>query len=232
MLEENNELKKRIVKIENTLLDNNVIVHGIRENPWELEVNRMEKVINAISRTIDDDDPDEQLATARKMRIKSAKRVGMYSAKCNCPISVCFERYCDAEYILWNKKYLPKGIFADKEYTEETENNRRILCLILRAAHANENHKGKCKMDGDTLVLKGLSYTVHDLHKQPPELNEFSVSSKTDSKSVCFFGELNAFSNFNPAKFSIDGIEFHSSEQYIQYVKAMYFKDTTTATEI
>ena len=87
-------------------------------------------------------------------------------------------------------------------------------------------------MEGDILVLKGLSHTVHNLHKLPPELNEFSVSSKSDSKSVCFFGELNAFSNFNLAKFSINGIEFHSSEQYIQYVKVMYFKDTSTATEI
>ena len=232
VLEENNKLRSQLVKIENMLLDNNVILHGIREDPWELESNRLEKVTNAISRTIDDDDPDVQLATARKMRIKSAKRVGLYSAKCNRPISVCFERYCDAEYVLWNKKYLPQGIFADKEYTEETENNRRILHPILRAAHANENYKGKCKMDGDILVLKGLSYTVNNLHKLPPELNEFSVSSKSDSKSVCFFGELNAFSNFNSAKFSIDGIEFHSSEQYIQYVKVRYFKDTSTATEI
>ena len=93
MLEENNKLRSRLVKIENTLLDNNVILHGIREDLWELESNRLEKVINAISRTIDDDDLDVQLATARKMRIKSAKRVGMYSAKCNHPISVCFERY-------------------------------------------------------------------------------------------------------------------------------------------
>ena len=154
VLEENNKLRSQLVKIENMLLDNNVILHGIREDPWELEVNRMEKVINAISRTIDDDDPDEQLATARKMRIKSAKRVGIYSAKRNSPISVCFERYCHAEYVLWNKKYLPKGIFADKEYTEETENNRRILRPILRAARANENYKGKCKMEGDILVLK------------------------------------------------------------------------------
>ena len=32
---ENKNLKERINKIENTLLDNNVILHGLREDPWE-----------------------------------------------------------------------------------------------------------------------------------------------------------------------------------------------------
>ena len=39
VLQENKNLKERINKIENTLLDNNVVLHGLREDPWELDSN-------------------------------------------------------------------------------------------------------------------------------------------------------------------------------------------------
>ena len=51
MLTENMSLKERITKIENSLLDNNIILHGIPEDTWELDSNRLEKV--AISFTMD-----------------------------------------------------------------------------------------------------------------------------------------------------------------------------------
>ena len=76
-----------------------------------------------------------------------------------------------------NKKYLPKGVFADKEYTVETENNRRILRPILRAARNMETYAGKCRLDGNTLVVKGLSYKASELHKLPDDLNSFNVTN-------------------------------------------------------
>ena len=47
-----------------------------------------------------------------------------------------------------------------------------------------------------------------------------------------FFGELNPFSNFHEAKFYCDGEEFHCLEQYIQWKKAVYFKDKITERRI
>ena len=42
---------------------------------------------------------------------------------------------------------------------------------------------------------------------------------------MAFFGELHPFSNFHPSKFFFDGIEYHSSEQFIQAKAAEYFGD-------
>ena len=47
-----------------------------------------------------------------------------------------------------------------------------------------------------------------------------------------FFCELNPLSNFHHAPFSLNNINFHSSEQYIQYVKAQLFKDNQASTSI
>ena len=134
--------------------------------------------------------------------------------------------------MLANKCYLPRGVFADKEYSEETENNRRIFWPIYRAARKSETYVGKCKMDGDTLVIKGLSYTVKDINKLPEDLKGFDVMSKCDPDKICFFGELNPFSNFHPSEFTIDGNKYHSAEQYIVHQKAIYFNDTATAATV
>jgi ribA/ribD-fused uncharacterized protein len=46
------------------------------------------------------------------------------------------------------------------------------------------------------------------------------------------FGDKAVFSNFYPAKFTIDGIEFNCSEQYMMYKKAELFNDTFIANKI
>ena len=73
----------------------------------------------------------------------------------------------DADYILTNKRFLPQGVFADKEYSEETENNRRILRPIYRAARNNKSYVGKCKMVDDTLVIQGIKIYCKG-HQQTP----------------------------------------------------------------
>ena len=94
--------------------------------------------------------------------------------------------------------------------------------------------KKKCKLDGATLKIKGKHYTLKTLHKLPPELNVFKLSSKTDEehKIVGFFGQLNPLSNFHDAPFTLDGIQFHTSEQYIQYQKAQFAKDIESCNKI
>ena len=94
--------------------------------------------------------------------------------------------------------------------------------------------KKKSKLDGATLKIKGKHYTLKTLHKLPPELNPFKLSSKSneETKILGFLGQLNPLSNFHDAPFIYDGIQFHSSEQLIQYQKAMFAKDTEMCNKI
>ena len=45
-------------------------------------------------------------------------------------------------------------------------------------------------------------------------------------------GELNPLSNFHPTNFTVDGIHYTSSEQFVQCSKALLFKDYVTANKI
>ena len=77
---------------------------------------------------------DDRIQTAKMMQIKSTRRLGRYRSLYNRPILVEFSSKEDAEYLLTNRTYLPKGIYIDREYSKETEERRRILRPYFRAA--------------------------------------------------------------------------------------------------
>ena len=87
-------------------------------------------------------------------------------------------------------------------------------------------------MENGALIIKGKTYTSEKIKELPAELDTFKVTSRSDGNTITFFGELNALSNFHQCNFELNGIKFHSAEQYIQYTKACHFKDQLAASEI
>ena len=172
------------------------------------------------------------LRGARKFNIIKTRRLGNYSGDRCRPISVQFKYKEDADAILYSKRHLPKGVFVDCQYNNETERRRRRLRPILQAARRLTKYRGECRMEADVLVIKGTRYTMKNLDQLPEDLSTFNVSSVTTTDACVFFGELNPYSNFYPAGFYEGGNYFSSSEQYIQYKKAVYFKDSQVAEEI
>ena len=70
---EHDNLKNRVTSLESKLLESNLIMHGILEEPWEQETNRHEKIYNAIASTVEEVDPWKKLQTVRKITIRSSK---------------------------------------------------------------------------------------------------------------------------------------------------------------
>ena len=141
------------------------------------------------------------------------------------PISVEMLYKSDADYLLNNHKYFSEGIYINKEYSKETEAARKILRPYFKAARKMPKYQRKCRLEGNTLVLRGISYTVDSLHKLPDELQGHDISSSTDESTFGFFGSINPLSNFHQMEYTFKGKTFHSSEQLIQYKKAKFFKD-------
>ena len=93
----------------------------------------------------------------------------------------------------------------------EDEKIHRKLRPILKKAHNHEDYKGKCKVEGTTLIIKGKKYGLQNLHELPEGLSTFDVSSKSSDEVIGFFGELNPFSNFHPSRFTHNGYTYHCS---------------------
>ena len=51
------------------------------------------------------------------------------------------------------------------------------------------------------------------------------MTTRENAETIGYFGEINPLSNFYPATFTHDGVQYISSEQFIQANKAKYFWD-------
>ena len=219
------KLENRLNHIEDQLLEKNIIFQGFPETEFEDSDDTKRKVIRAMSLTMPGEDEEEKKANASKTSIECVERLGKYYPLRARPVKVRFGNKTDADYVLKQRKKLPKGIFVDKEYSKATGRERRLLRPIIKAARRLENYKGLCRLEGPQLVIDGKCYNRDNLHTLPDDLDTTTLCSKTNEDVLAFFGELHPFSNFHQCSFSLEGNIFHSSEQYIQWKKAGFFGD-------
>ena len=135
------KLKQKLSKMENELLETTAIIHGVHEDEWEEGTTRYNMVVDVLAYTMYGTSHHDQLVAARKILIKKTSRLGKYNPKRGRPISVTFVYNEDCEHLLANKKYLPRGVYADKQYSEDIENTRRILRPVIRKARRGK-YKG------------------------------------------------------------------------------------------
>ena len=97
----------------------------------------------------------------------STERLGHYNPLQCRPISVKFVHKKDVNIVLNSKKKLGSGIFVDKQYSDETESERKYLRSVLSAARKFTEYRGKCRMDATDLIIKGKHYSWNNLHYLP-----------------------------------------------------------------
>ena len=229
---EHTKLKEKVDCMESKELEYSLVINGIREYEGENELNLIEEVYIELMATIDLRDERDRWNKVKEMPITKCKRVGRYSRDKTRPICVEFQHRLDVEYFYANRRWTRRGIFIDKAYTQEVEHKRRLLRPILKAARRLPEYQGLCRLECDELVLKGKHYSFDRLDRLPSNLNVFNLSSKEDNHTVGFFGELSPLSNFHPANFTVNGVHYTSSEQFIQHTEALLFNDYATAKKI
>ena len=97
---------------------------------------------------------------------------------------------------------------------------------------SQSQYNDKCKLQNDKLLINGISYSLDNLHRLPPDLAPYQAAQKEDSETIAFHGLLSPWSNFHSSLFVLDGKRFKTAEHWIQYPKAIYFRDSHTANEI
>ena len=102
----------------------------------------------------------------------------------------------------------------------------------MRTARRLEEYRGLCKLEGTELTIKGKRYSFENLHDLPANISTHVVSSQQDEQYYGFFGEFSPLSNFHPAPFTHDGVKYHTSEQYIQKMKADFCSDRDASSQI
>ena len=118
---ENEELRQRLVSIEDKLLENSIVINGISEEKYEDPGPRCTKLNIELACILSGNTNEEKLEKADSLQIESTERVGKFNAAKGRPIAVKFARKCDAEMVLERKQKLCKGIYVDQFYSVETE---------------------------------------------------------------------------------------------------------------
>ena len=222
---EQSKLKEKLETMERKNLDNCMIIRGIQKQYKETDIMLRERIFAEISNTVVGSDYNEKVEMAKKMTIRSCKRLGRYNRSRARPVSCEFVHPEDVTYIIENKNYLNEGIFVDNEYPPEVERKRRLLLPILRAARKLPQYRKNCRLEMDELVVNGRHFKLNTLHQLPDDLDPFKITTEEDMDSLGFFGAINPLSNFYECTFNIKDENYISSEQFIQSEKALYFKD-------
>ena len=223
--EKQKKLETQISALEDQLLQKNVIFQGLKEDKYEDIQDTKTKVISAIANVSTGNTPEERNDTAKKVPIDSVEWLGKYISTRNRPVKVKFTNKTDIDNLFKNQKKLPDGVFIDKEYSRATEKEWRLLWPVLKAARKIEEFKGHCQLEGPYFKIDGKKYHRYNIHTLPTQLGPTEVTSVSDEDRIGFSGELNPFSNFHSSAFVVEGLEYHSSEQFRQATKAEYFGD-------
>ena len=222
---EQGRMKQQLNKIENMALENSLIIRGLPEVFKETEPMIIDKLHRVLSKIMQGDTDELKLANAKQITIKNCHRLGRPIKQRIRPVSIELYHKQDVDFILENRFDLDRGIYIDREYPMDVERKRKTLLPILRAAKSSSEYKKQSKLEDDKIVLKGRRYDVNTLNQLPEELNVFKVTTRENTETIGYFGEINPLSNFYPATFTHDGVQYISSEQFIQANKAKYFGD-------
>ncbi len=214
----------RLTELESRSINMNLRIEGIPENDIEKTDN------SVLSKTIMDIFIQDLNVT--DVFIQVAHRIEFYNKDKKGPrnVHVQLTNKMEAMKIIRASNKL-KGhdppMFINFHYTKDVLAKRKILLPILKKAR---ELKYKAYLNDDKLLIDRELYTVDTLNLIPFDTSE--INTREGASSIAFHGRLAYFSNFNKAKFTLDGQVFYCVEQYLQYHKALLVNDNTSATRI
>ena len=100
---EQEELKAKLISIENRTLENCLVFRGLAESEYEKESETRKKVKNTLKNLISSNSDEETKQAINNIEIRRCRRLGKYNKDRARPISVDFLRKDDTDFIMDNK---------------------------------------------------------------------------------------------------------------------------------
>ena len=225
--EEKKELQEKVVKMEMHSRQNNLVFYGFPEVYGETDLDCYNKITRLIW----------NLGLNPNMPIARVHRLGAYYNHRNTPrpIIVAFHWFGDRNAV-WERKPLIKrinrNVYVTEDFPEEIQTRRRILYPAFKKARSLPKYRGSVSLQKDKLIVNKKSFTVENMHHMPDDINPWHLAHQEDKDALAFFGIQSPFSNFHPAPFRIDGIEFSCTEQHLFFHKAAIAGDLKASNEI
>lgn len=241
------ELEQKFEKIENDSRQDNLIIHGIKENKQE---NCKELVFTLL------EDKLKILDARKRIQLVKAYRIGKmlttYAVKASAqsksrPILVRVLYHPHKQEILSHKHLLKfdrntigvasnyyeetspyeNEIWINHDYSDKVRRSRRLLAPVLKMAKQVDKN---VFIVNDKIQFKGQRYSLAEVYDT--DLDIASIHTTYTPDSVLFYGRFSPFSNFYPVVLCIDGYAYSSVEQYYQYCRAVHVGKSEVAAQI
>ena len=118
---QNVELKQKLTEIKDQMLETCVVLTSLHEDKWEDPEPRCMLVDKELSVIALGENEEKRLANANAIKIVKTERIGCFNPTKGRLIAMKFAFKSDADWVLSCRKNLNKGIFVDKQYSDETE---------------------------------------------------------------------------------------------------------------
>ncbi len=148
------------------------------------------------------------------------------------PIICRFHFFGDRQEV-WGQRSKLKGtsVVMQEDFPPEITSQRNLLAPIMFEAR----RQGKrANMVANKLYIDNSMYTTESLDQLPDCLDPSKLGTKKINEyTTAFFGALSPLSNFHKAPFKDKHhMKYEHTEQYLQYHKALVFKDEVLAAKI
>ena len=240
------QVQNKLVYQEVERRKDNILVHGLDEPAWESKQQAEQTVRDYISGSLGVDDST--------IALRNIYRVGKRGQNHKRPILLNFQSSDDRQRV-WKAKLRPpnatdvsgdnpssnednrenrksSGVFMTQDYPVEIQSRRRRLIPIFKKAKSMEDYRNDTYIHHDKLTIKGVTYTVNNIHTLPRELNPVMLSTRRDGDTIFFWSANSPFSNHHPCVFVCDDVRYNCSEQYYMHQMAIKANDTQRANAI
>ncbi len=207
--------------------ENNLLFAGFPENRGESEED-MENLVREQIAKIADPEILKKHPNLKDAVITKIHRNKQFKPDQTRPrdIIVKFLNYKERAAVLKGKKAMDEGIYVNPDYPPSVVFAERTLKPILNIVKGTPyGEKKRVKLVAGVLFVDNKRYTLHNLVALPSAIKFYQNSIRSSFEVLAWFGILSIFSNFFWAPMVIDGKEFATAEQFIQYCKALFFQD-------
>ena len=152
---QNNMLEKEINKTQEDMLQRKVDIADIPVSGYESYEDLCKKIANIMMSVCEGSTEEACWETSINIPIVDCQRIGIYMRNRKRVVRITF-LFMRHKLCLLNRKFnLPKGIYVNDAYTASVQTKRATFRPILKLARKSEAYRGKCKLEGDSLIITG-----------------------------------------------------------------------------
>ena len=156
------KLEKEAIETQEDMLRLKVDFLGITEGTYKSYDQLRSKIAEAMVPTCEGSTEEEKWKTSMSIPIIDCQHLGIYNRNKKRIVRITFLYMKHKSCLLSSKRNLPSGIYVDEAYPDLIKQKRASLQPILKLALKTEGYKGKCQLEHDQLIIKGIKYTTNN----------------------------------------------------------------------